>query len=94
MTETNYRLESVDASEVVSLLRCLARMVDRDPDLPGALSEDQVKALTYPAAVLPITGDRPAFGERMRELARVIEAQLPGEAPQPAPEGPGRNGNH
>ena len=47
-----------------------------------------VAVLTYPAAVLPHTRDRPLFAERLRELARAIEEQLPGEAPQPAPEHP------
>jgi hypothetical protein len=86
MTETNYRLEPRDASDVVTFLRSLARLVDRDPQAPGALNEGQLQSLTYPAAALPITRDRGMFGDRLREIARAIEAQLPGEAPRPGPE--------
>jgi hypothetical protein len=92
MAETEYRLDPRDASMVVSTLRCLARIIDPEPGHePLALSDGQVQVLTYPAAVLPYTRDRPLFAERLRELARAIEEQLPGEAPQPAPERPRRS---
>jgi hypothetical protein len=75
---------------VVSTLRCLARLVDPEPGLErAALSDGHVQRLTDPPATL-ITRDRPAFAERLLELARAIEAQLPGEAPEPAPERPRR----
>jgi hypothetical protein len=84
VAETEYRRDPADASMVVSTLRCLARLIDPEPGRERiALS---VQMLTWPAAVLPYTRDRPLFAERLRELARSIEAQLPGEAPEPAPE--------
>lgn len=91
MAETDYRLEPTDASMVVSTLRCLARLISPEPGLEAAaLSDAHVQMLTYPAAVGALTRNRPHFAERLRELARAIEAQLPGEAPEPAPEHPRR----
>ena len=87
MTESDYRLDPRDASFAVTTLRCLARLVNPEPGLEAmALSQEHVDALTFPAAIMAITRDRPEFAARMRDVARRIEAQLPGEAPEPAPE--------
>lgn len=89
MEETEYRLEPRDASFVVTTLRCLAAIVNPDPGRERmALSQDHVNVLTYPAALVAYTRNRPHFADRLREVARVIETQLPGEAPEPGPERP------
>jgi len=73
---------------VVSTLRCLARLIAPEAGHERiALSDQHVQMLTYPAATL-ITRDRSTFAERLRGLAHAIEEQLPGEAPEPAPERP------
>jgi hypothetical protein len=86
MAGFSYELDSRDASEIVSLLRCLARLIDQPDDSPLALSDGHLQALTYPAAQIAVMDDPHAFADDMRRMARHIEQQLPGEAPRPAPD--------
>jgi hypothetical protein len=81
MSESSYVLDGRDAALVVQTLYCVADMIEQPAGSRAHLSEDHLRVMTSPPSAVGFYSQRGRSANRLRRAARLIEQQLPDDAP-------------
>lgn len=81
MSESTYNIDGWDAAKIVQTLYCVADMIEQPPESAVHLTENHLRVMTSPPSLTGFYTERAKSANSLRRCARLLEEQLPDDAP-------------